>query len=124
MILYGRTPAGAVTPRLVERRDDIARFRDMLLDVARDPAMLEYLDNNQNRKGNPNENFARELMELFTLGEGNYSESDVKQAAESLLKGTGGALRDLVARFTGGEPNVDPALLEKIVADATATCET
>jgi uncharacterized protein (DUF1800 family) len=51
--------------------------------VARDPAMLIYLDNAQSRAGQPNENFARELMELFTLGEGNYQEDDIKAAARA-----------------------------------------
>lgn len=51
--------------------------------VARDPAMLIYLNNDENRKGAPNENWARELMELFVLGIGNYTEDDVKQAARA-----------------------------------------
>jgi len=54
-----------------------------VLGIARDPAMLEYLDNDANRKQRPNENFARELMELFTLGEGHYTEQDVKEAARA-----------------------------------------
>jgi len=51
--------------------------------MGRDPAMVLYLDSVQNRKGAPNENFAREVMELFTLGEGHYTESDVKEAARA-----------------------------------------
>lgn len=51
--------------------------------VARDPAMLDYLNNQQNRKAKPNENFARELMELFTLGIGNYTERDIKESARA-----------------------------------------
>lgn len=51
--------------------------------IAKDPAMLVYLDGATSRRGAPNENFAREVMELFTLGEGNYSESDVKEAARA-----------------------------------------
>ena len=66
------------------RERALGPFGELVAAIVRDPAMLEYLDNNQNRKGNPNENFARELMELFTLGEGNYSEEDVKQAARAL----------------------------------------
>ncbi len=58
-------------------------FKDMVKAVARDPAMLIYLDNNTNRKGKPNENWARELMELFTLGIGNYTETDVKEGARA-----------------------------------------
>ena len=51
--------------------------------ISRDPAMLDYLNNTQNRKQHPNENYARELMELFTLGIGNYTEDDVKEAARA-----------------------------------------
>ncbi len=58
-------------------------FKAMVKLVARDPAMLIFLDNYTNRKGKPNENFARELMELFTLGIGNYSEGDVKESARA-----------------------------------------
>jgi len=53
-------------------------------DVSKDPAMLIYLDGNNSRGVNPNENYARELMELFTMGIGNYTETDVKQAAKVL----------------------------------------
>lgn len=62
----------------------LGNFREMLRDVSRDPAMLLYLDNARNKKGKPNENFARELLELFTLGEGHYSETDIKEAARAL----------------------------------------
>jgi uncharacterized protein (DUF1800 family) len=65
------------------RRYALGNFGLLLHAVAKDPAMLIYLDNASNRKGRPNENFARELMELFTLGEGNYSEQDIKEAARS-----------------------------------------
>ena len=65
------------------RRYAAGNFRDVVKSVSRDPAMLRYLNNNQNRKGHPNENYARELMELFTLGVGNYTEDDVKQVARA-----------------------------------------
>ncbi len=65
------------------RRHALGSFRELLHAIARDAAMLEYLDNDVNRRESPNENFARELMELFTLGEGNYSEQDVKEAARA-----------------------------------------
>jgi len=58
-------------------------FSDLLYGITRDAAMLEYLDNDSNRKSSPNENFARELLELFTLGEGRYTEEDVKEAARA-----------------------------------------
>ncbi|MEP6997788.1 MAG: DUF1800 domain-containing protein [Betaproteobacteria bacterium] len=65
------------------RANALGNFGDLLHAVARDPAMVIYLDNAQNRKGSPNENFAREVMELFTLGEGRYSEQDIKEAARA-----------------------------------------
>jgi uncharacterized protein (DUF1800 family) len=65
------------------RRHALGSFRELLHGVARDPAMLVYLDGAANRAGAPNENFAREVMELFTLGEGQYAEQDIKEAARS-----------------------------------------
>lgn len=65
------------------RRLALGNFRQLLLEVARDPAMLVWLDNRLNRRGNPNENFARELMELFTIGIGNYTEQDVHEVARA-----------------------------------------
>ena len=65
------------------RANALGSFTTLLHAMARDPAMVVYLDEAQNRKGVPNENFARELMELFTLGEGHYGEQDVKEAARA-----------------------------------------
>ena len=65
------------------RSKGLGSFRDLLIGVATDPAMLIWLDGKDNRKGKPNENFAREVMELFTLGVGNYSEDDIKQLARA-----------------------------------------
>jgi len=65
------------------RRHAAGNFANLLHDVSRDPAMLEYLDNRSNRKEHPNENYAREVMELFTLGAGNYTEEDIKEAARA-----------------------------------------
>jgi uncharacterized protein (DUF1800 family) len=58
-------------------------FAKLLHAIARDPAMLIYLDTATNRRDAPNENFAREVMELFTLGEGHYTEADIKEAARA-----------------------------------------
>ncbi len=58
-------------------------FRDLMVAVARDPAMLSFLDAGVNIKGAPNENFAREIMELFTMGVGNYTEGDIREAARA-----------------------------------------
>jgi uncharacterized protein (DUF1800 family) len=67
------------------RTNATGSFVDLVYGIIRDPAMLAYLNNNQNRKERPNENLARELMELFTLGEGNlYTEADIKQGARAL----------------------------------------
>jgi hypothetical protein len=65
------------------RRHAWGNFRDLVMAVAQDPAMLVYLDGESNTKEHPNENFAREVMELFTLGIGNYSEKDVLEAARA-----------------------------------------
>src|SRR5712691_11748230 len=65
------------------RRESRGRFRRVLQDVAKDVAMLVWLDSNSNRKRHPNENFAREVMELFSLGVGNYSERDIQEAARA-----------------------------------------
>src|SRR6186713_281757 len=65
------------------RRNALGSFRDMLHEVSRSAAMLNFLNNQQNRKDHPNENFAREVMELFTLGRGNYTENDIKEAARA-----------------------------------------
>ena len=59
------------------------KFEEMVRAISRDPAMLVYLDSTTNRRIHPNENYARELMELFTLGVGNYSEDDIKQMARA-----------------------------------------
>ncbi len=67
----------------VIRRNALGNFGTMLKEVSRSAAMLNFLNNQQNRKDHPNENFAREVMELFTLGRGNYSENDVKEAARA-----------------------------------------
>lgn len=67
----------------VLRKHALGNFRDFVIAVAKEAAMLNYLNNQQNKKKSPNENFARELMELFTLGEGKYSEKDIKEAARA-----------------------------------------
>lgn len=65
------------------RSQALGNFREILQGISRDPAMLRWLDSNANRKNKPNENYARELMELFTMGIGNYSETDVREAARA-----------------------------------------
>lgn len=65
------------------RKNALGNFGVMLYEITKTPSMLQYLNNQQNKKDHPNENFAREVMELFTLGRGNYTEQDVKEAARS-----------------------------------------
>lgn len=81
------------------RRNATGSFGALLRDVSKTPAMLRWLDADENTKGSPNENFAREVMELFTMGIGNYTEKDVKEAARAF---TGWGLRYLVFE-RGGE---------------------
>ncbi len=63
------------------REHAVGEFPKLLLKISRDPAMLIYLDSVSNRKAHPNENYAREIMELFSLGEGHYSENDIRELA-------------------------------------------
>jgi uncharacterized protein (DUF1800 family) len=81
------------------REHALGRFEDLLLAVSRDPAMLIWLDNRNNRKGAPNENYARELLELFTMGPGPYTEQDIREAARAF---TGWHLRGDRFQFNSG----------------------
>ena len=65
------------------RRHALGNFRDLVLGISKDAAMIRYLNNQQNKKKSPNENYARELMELFTIGRGNYTEQDIKESARA-----------------------------------------
>jgi len=67
-------------------------LRDLLVGILKDPGMLVYLDNGENIKSHPNENFGRELLELFTMGVGNYTERDVREAARSFTGWTNNVL--------------------------------
>ncbi|HNJ75384.1 MAG TPA: DUF1800 domain-containing protein [Azospira sp.] len=89
---------------LLLRRHALGNFGELLHAVAKDPAMIIYLDAATNRKGQPNENFAREVMELFTLGEGHYGEQDVKEAARAF---TGWSLERETGRFKWRPPMHD-----------------
>ena len=86
------------------RKHALGSFKDLLLAIAKDPAMLQFLNNQQNKKESPNENFAREVMELFTLGrtanganeQKNYTENDIKNAARAF---TGWGIDKKEAKF-------------------------
>ena len=111
-------------------------FRDLLMGIMRDPAMLVYLDNGQNVKDHPNENFGRELLELFTMGVGNYTEHDIREAARAFTGWTNDVLEfrfegkdhdDGTKRFLGqagnfgGEEIVDIILSQPVTAQFIAS---
>ena len=84
--------------RMMLRQNEMLRahangsFEDLLLGILRDPAMLVYLDNGENVKDHPNENFGRELLELFSLGVGNYTEQDIREGARAFTGWTNDVL--------------------------------
>jgi uncharacterized protein (DUF1800 family) len=92
-----RSPGLMYRQNALMRREALGNFGTLLRDVAKDPAMLIYLDNAGSRRQAPNENFAREVMELFTLGEGHYSEHDIKEAARAF---TGWSIERDTGEFT------------------------
>ncbi len=65
------------------RRDGLGNFRDLLIELAKDPAMIFWLDNNENHKHAVNENWGRELLELFSMGVDNYTEEDVRESSRA-----------------------------------------
>jgi Protein of unknown function (DUF1800) len=84
--------------RMMLRQNELFRanasgsFRELLIGILKDPAMLVYLDNGENVKAHPNENFGRELLELFTMGVGHYTEHDVREAARAFTGWTNDVL--------------------------------
>lgn len=112
------------------RRDGLGPFRNLMRSVTIDPAMLLYLDLRTSTGEQPNENYARELLELFTLGEGNYSEADVQAAAAALtgwtLERQGGVQfrpfrhDDTAQRFLGVEGVHDlDTVVDAVMADSS-----
>lgn len=82
----------------VIRRNALGNVGTLLKEVSKSAAMLNFLNNQQNRKGHPNENFAREVMELFTLGRGHYTEHDIKEAARAFTGWAANAKGDFIFR--------------------------
>ena len=78
-----KNPAVLYQQNRMFREKALGPWSDLVLGLAKDPAMLIYLDGARSRPEQPNENFARELFELFTLGEGNYTEKDIQEAARA-----------------------------------------
>lgn len=85
-----RNPVMLFRQNQLFREKAYGRWHELVLAVAKDPAMLLYLDGAKNRAGAPNENFARELFELFTLGVGNYTEQDIQESARAFAGWTVG----------------------------------
>ncbi|MFT4580895.1 MAG: hypothetical protein ACI915_004671 [Gammaproteobacteria bacterium] len=107
-------------------------FRSLMIGVAQDPAMLTFLDAGVNVKGAPNENFAREIMELFTMGVGNYTERDIREAARAFTGWNYEGLEFKVnvdqhdaeeKEFLGHKGNFDGVEIIDIILDHPATPE-
>ncbi len=107
-------------------------FRSLLIGVAQDPAMLNFLDAGVNTKASPNENFAREIMELFTMGVGHYGEADVREAARAFTGWNYEGLEFKVVtedhdfgekRVLGREGNFDGVEVIDIILEQDATAE-
>jgi uncharacterized protein (DUF1800 family) len=94
------------------RKHALGSFRQLLLDVTTDPAMLVWLNGNQNVRQRPNENYSRELMELFSLGanRGAYTETDVRELARALTGWTGSVQRGVPTAFTFNQARYDTGL--------------
>lgn len=110
----------------------LGNFRDLLIGVAQDPAMLSYLDAGVNVKGAPNENFAREIMELFTMGVGNYKEADIREGARAFtgwyFKGTDFVVNDALhdaqeKSFLGERGNFDGVQIIDIILKQPVTAD-
>lgn len=110
----------------------LGNFRELLIGVAKDPAMLAYLDAGVNVKGAPNENFAREIMELFTMGVGNYQEADIREGARAFtgwnFKGTEFVVNDeqhdaTEKTFLGQRGNFDGVQAIDIILKQPVTAE-
>lgn len=105
-----KRPALLVRQNELFRRNAFGSFKELTQEILLDPAMLLYLDTQGSKKGKPNENFAREVMELFTLGEGNYSEQDIREAARAFtgykLNRAEGKVVHLRKQWDGGSKTI------------------
>ena len=102
-------PAYMLQQNQLLRAQGAGKFVDLLISISKDPAMLIWLDGQSNIKGHPNENWSREVMELFTLGIGNYTEQDVREAARACTGWTirtDGTVAFNAARFDSGSKTI------------------
>ncbi|MEZ5536688.1 MAG: DUF1800 domain-containing protein [Thiolinea sp.] len=102
-----KAPSLLVNQNRLLRKHALGNFSLLLHDIAKDPAMLVYLDGYENTKDAVNENFARELLELFTLGRGHYSERDIKEAARAF---TGWGVHPKTGQFFFDRTAHDPGI--------------
>ena len=100
------------------RRVGLSDFRTILIALSKDPALIHWLDNNENHKDEPNENFGRELLELFSMGVGNYTEQDIKMAARAF---TGWTFTQPIPVYPQGRYPADFVYLEDDHDDGVKT---
>lgn len=115
------------------RKNALGNFRDLVFAVSKSAAMLNFLNNQQNKKANPNENFARELMELFTLGRGQYTEKDIRESARAFTGWSYNGLGEFTdnkkqhdtgeKEFLGKTGNFDGADIINIILEKPACAE-
>lgn len=103
-----KNPSMLYQYQITLRRNSFKTLAEMAKAVSRNPAMIHFLDLQQNKKGSPNENYARELFELFLLGEGNYTEEDIKEAARAFTgyRQTNGQFRFIHNQHDNGRKTV------------------
>lgn len=102
-----RSPYLAQQQNNILRQHGLGKFGNLLSAVSKDPGMLQFLNNQQNKKSSPNENFTRELLELFTLGRGHYTEDDIRNGARAF---TGWSFNPLTGKFLFREKVHDDGL--------------
>ncbi len=128
-----KSPGQAYKQLLTIRQHALGNFREFVLAMCKDVSMIRFLNNQQNRKKKPNENFARELMELFTIGRGNYTEQDIKEAARAFTGWSSNLQGEFVFRkrqhdfgsktFMGKTGNFDGGDIVNIILEQPQTAE-
>ena len=105
-VAWGKSEHGPSLYREIEmfRNTGLTNFKNILLNLSKDPAMLFWLDNNENHKDEINENYGRELLELFSMGVGNYTEDDIKNASRAF---TGWTFRQPLSLYPYGHHHAD-----------------
>ncbi len=134
-IFATRTVASRFNLQLLNiiKEEALGNFGNLLFAVSQSPSMLQFLNNQQNRKDHPNENFAREVMELFTMGRGNYTETDVKEAARAFTGWSFTPKGEFIMRprlhdfgnktFLGKTGNFDGKDILRIILEQKATAQ-